>query len=157
MWFSTIFTIAKSFLGSKSSILIDVLLGVILVGVVYFGYNKYTSLQKDLKYSKQTILYQKELTNKYKDKVTVLEENNIQNLAKIEKMRQEYLYNVKVLKNKFNKTKHRVKVITQIKTRIKYVQVKNNGTVAPILRNTLNRLRKLQSTTTNKSDNINKN
>lgn len=156
MWFSTAFTLVKSFLGSKSSILIDILLGIILAGVVYFGYNKYTSLQKELKYSKQTILYQKELTNKYKDKVSMLEENNIQNLAKIDKLKQTYLYRIKVLRNRYKKAKSRVKVITEIETRIKYVSKKDDGIVAPVLANTLNRLREYQ-TSTDKSNNNKKN
>ena len=153
MWFSTVFTFIKSFLGSKSSILIDILLGVILVGIVYFGYNKYTSLKKALQYSKQTILYQKELTNKYKDKVSILETNNKQNLAKIDKLKQTYLYRIKVLKNRYNKVKNRVKVITQIETRIKYVKAKENGIVAPVLSNTLNRLREYQTSTDESNNN----
>jgi len=156
MWFSSIFAVAKSFLGSKSSILIDILLGVTLLGVVYFGYNKYTSLKQALKYSKQTILYQKELTNKYKDKVTELEYNNKQNLAKIDKLKQTYLYRIRVLKNRYNKAKNRVKIVTQIETRIKYVKAKDDGMVAPVLNNTLSRLRKYQ-TSTNESNNSKKN
>ena len=133
-----------SILKSKSSILIDIVLGIALVSLVSFGYYRYKKQSNDLIYATKEIQHQK-------NAVASLKLLNTQNIKANKNLIIKYDSTIALLRQKAIKDVQRVKTITIIKERIKYVSKKDDGSVAPILTATLRRLQQLQARDNNSS------
>ena len=152
----TALSFITGFFKSKSSIMIDIVLGLALALVVSLGYNKYKSMkatialtQKDLQASEKSLI----LT---KDKLRSIQQVNEENEKAFSIQKEKYKRTLALLK-KANKRKQKVitKVI-RIKERIFYDKKSGDAVTAPVLLNALNRMRNLYPKTENDSRNKNK-
>lgn len=130
---------------SKSSVAIDIILGLILVIVILLGYQKYKNLRTSNTIYKAELKSSKLLNTEYKNKINDLKSINDSNLKKLDTITSNYKNNIKLLQMKLQKDVQRVKVITKIKERIKYVKPEDNGKTAKVLKDTLEQIRVLNS------------
>jgi len=131
----------------KSSILIDVALGLLLLLIVGYGYHTYTKLQSDRAILKRDLTIMRQREADFVKQINKLKDTNEENIRTFEKNIKKYKQEIKLLKIKRDKDIKRAVAITAIKERIRYVKKSDDGIVAPILTDTLNRLWKLQTST----------
>ena len=141
---------------SKSSIMIDIILGLALALVVSLGYNKYKNMkatialtQKDLQASQKHIILMK-------DRLKNIKQTNAENMRAFNVEKEKYKKTLVLLKKA---SKRREKIITKvikIKEGVHYDEKDGDAVTAPVLLNALNRMRGLYpKTTTNSTDSDN--
>ena len=118
-----------------------------LSGYIYILKSEITDKQKELEQKDQYMVL---LSKYYNDAVEISENNR----KEFKKQRDDDKKTIKLLEESHQKALKQTKTITIIKERIKYVKKEDDGDVAPVLHDTLDRLRRLQ-TTTSKTDNKN--
>ena len=153
---STALSFVTGIFKSKSSIMIDIILGLALALVVSLGYNKYKNMkatialtQKDLQASQKNIILMK-------DKLKYIKQTNTENMRAFNAEKEKYKKTLVLLKKA---SKRREKIITKvikIKEGVHYDEKDGDAATAPVLLNALNRMRGLYpKTTTNSTDSDN--
>ena len=146
MW-SLVFDMVGGIFKAKSSILIDVVLGLLLVLIAGYGYHTYTKLQNDRVSLRRDLTIMRQREADFVKQINKLKDINEENIKTFEKNIKKYKQEIKLLKIKRDKDIKRAVAITAMKERIRYVKKSDDGVVAPVLSDTLGRLWKLQTST----------
>lgn len=138
---------ALSFVGgifkSKSPVMIDLVLGLAIVSLVFFGYGKYQSMKRSIAEYKTQVVKEEAINDNMRSKIDNLKSINEDNNKRFTEIKQQYKYNLEAIKKKINKDSVRVKTITIIKDRIRHIKPKDDGPVAKVLMDTLSQIRRL--------------
>ena len=143
-------TFLKSLVFGKSNMVLYVAIGLVVAGLggyIYYQDNQITTQKQKIKDQDQYMVL---LSKYYNDAVEISENNR----KEFKKQRDDDKKTIKLLEESHQKALKQTKTITIIKERIKYVKKEDDGDVAPVLHDTLDRLRRLQATTS-KTDNKN--
>ena len=139
----TLFSMVGGLFKSKSSIMIDLVLGLIVALLVFFGYGKYQSMKRSIAEYKTMVVREKAINNSMQDKINNLKNINKANNEKLVEIKKQYESDLEAIKKKMKKDSTRIKVVTVIKDRIKHVKPKDDGPVAKVLMDTLSQIRRL--------------
>ena len=152
----TALSFITGFFKSKSSIMIDIVLGLALVLVVSLGYNKYKSMkttialaQKDLQASQKNVILMK-------DRLKSIKQTNAENMRAFNTQKEKYKKTLILLKKASKRQERIITKVIRIKEGIKYAKKNDDAVTAPVLLNALNRMRNLYPKTENDSSNKNK-
>lgn len=138
---------------STKTTLIYWFIGLILSTLIGAGVLQYNSMKNTIVQSAKEIKKQKALAIKASEQIDTLKSINEQNIQNTQKLESDYNKTIVSLEAKYKKEKEQVKVIVKIKERIRYVAKYDNGSVAPVLRDTLSWLRAAQATENNSTKN----
>jgi len=147
---SAVFNFVMGLFSGKTS-LIYLVVGLILSAIVAAGVLKYNSMENTIIQSAKKITKQKALLTKANEQIDMLASTNKQNMQKTHKLESDYKKTIISLEEKCKKEKEKIKVIVKIKERIKYVAKYDDGSVAPVLSDTLSWLRTAQDSNSTKN------
>ena len=153
----TALSFITGFFKSKSSVMIDIVLGLALALVISLGYNKYKNMEATIKLERKDLQASQKSLSLANAKFESIQRVNEENEKAFDAQKEKYKRTLVLLK-KANERKQKVitKVI-RIKERISYEKKNGDAVTAPVLLNALNRMRKLYPKTENNSSNKNKN
>ena len=152
----TVLSLITGFFKSKSSIMIDIVLGLALALVVSLGYNKYKSMKATIALTQKDLQASHKSLSLAQDKLRSIQQVNEENEKAFSIQKEKYKRTLVLLK-KANERKQKVitKVI-KIKEGVHYDEKDGDAATAPVLLNALNRMRGLYpKTTTNSTDSDN--
>ena len=136
----SIIGVATNFLKSKSSVLIDIVLVAIMASILFFGYGKYQSMKSTITDYKTQVVKEKAINLDMQSKLHNLQVLNENTIKKLHDAESQYKSNMELMQKKMIQDAKRVKTITVIKERIKYVKPKDDGKVAKVLKDTLEQI-----------------
>ena len=87
------------------------------------------------------------------DRILALKNLNKENINQLQRLVVDHNRTLNILETKYKNQKEKVRIITVIKERIKYVKKEDDGDVAPILSSTFERLRAMQTKNSTKNSN----
>lgn len=143
MW-SMIISSVMGLAKGKSSILIDVVLILIVTILIGGGIWKYQSMQGTIKNYKAELNTVKIINIDNQNKIKSLKVVNDYNIKKLSDIKVQYQKNIDALHKKIKTDIQRVKTITIIKDRIKYIKPKDDNKTAKVLLDTLHQISKLE-------------
>lgn len=128
---------------AKEKILIGLLiaLGSILFIVALLYYFE----RKELIQTRDTLAKQKSAYITAKNTIDELKATNDQNLKEFNELRDRHRKEIQLLTKKSNTDAKRIKELTKLHERIKYVKKEDDGAIAPVLYNTIERLQQLST------------
>jgi len=144
MWSLAVSTVMGLFKG-KSSIMIDVVLILVVVMLIGGGVWKYQSMQSAIKNYQSELVTAKMINTDNVNKINSLEILNKDNIKKLTSIKTRYESDIALLQAKMIKDIQRVKTVTIIKDRIKYVQPSDDGNVSKVLKDTLEQISKMDN------------
>jgi len=144
MWSLAVSTVMGLFKG-KSSIMIDVVLILVVVMLIGGGVWKYQSMQSAIKNYQSELVTAKMINADNVNKINSLEILNKDNIKKLTSIKTRYESDITLLQAKMIKDVQRVKTVTIIKDRIKYVQPSDDGNVSKVLKDTLEQISKMDN------------
>ena len=144
-WIKTGISIVSG-LFTGSSAITYVLVAIIGVGSIGGVYFQYTSMVDKIKSQSIVILDQRVNVKALQNKIDVMKITNDENLKAIDNLSIEYNKTIESLRVANELEKQKIKTVTVIKERIKYVSKEDNGIAAPVLVDTFDRLRTAQGT-----------
>jgi len=144
-WLSTVLGMFSGFFTNKSGIGAYLIIGVVAIGLISGVYWKYESMQHTISNYETQLVTEKMINIDNQNQIKSLQILNEDNIKKLHETEIKYKSNLELLQKKMIKDIQRVKTITVIKDRIKYVKPKDDGNVAKVLKDTLEQISKLET------------
>jgi len=119
--------------------------GLVVFGAVYYVWHNYTSLKLDLSNARQRVFEYEMMINHQQAQIEQLKHLNSENEKQMDVLKKQYEYDIIKLKQKYEEDLKNNKQIIYIKQRIKDVNKSDDGPAAPVLRDTFDWLRRMQT------------